>query len=275
MSKKLTKEIVNERIMARGIELVGEYTNNQAKTDFLCNNSHIWSAEPASVMRGRGCPSCADISLTKEIVNNRIADNGIRLIGDYANQRRKSLFKCDCGYEWYAKPSNLMLGTGCPRCSERIKLTKEVVNERLSSKNITLISDYITNSTRSEFQCICGYKWFTTPSNIMRASGCPVCADYGYNPGKPGWLYILIFAGFIKYGITNNLEGRLYTHKRKNGEYTIAITKLYQDGVIAQNWEKSIKIIFGGRHITKEIMPDGYTETLSLDKLELLLETVK
>lgn len=272
MSKKLTKEIVNERIKGRDIQLIDEYIDTQTKTGFKCGNQHYWLAEPASIMRGRGCPICNGIRLTKEVVNDRIRDTGIELISEYINNETKSLFECCCGHKWLTKPAHLLSGNGCPKCSNRIPLSLEIVNARLSSKNIVMISDYITNSTRSEFKCICGHKWLTTPGNVMRSTGCPACAEYGFNPSKSAWIYILDFGSYIKYGISNNLKQRLY---RYDGSYEIALSKIYEDGRVAQNWERNIKIVFGGRFVSKEIMPDGWTETLSPDKLQLLLDTIK
>ena len=47
---KLTKSIVNERLAGRGLELVGEYTNNATKTLFRCPEGHEWHRR---IRRGR------------------------------------------------------------------------------------------------------------------------------------------------------------------------------------------------------------------------------
>lgn len=273
MSRKLTKEQVNKRIIERGIHLIGEYLDNKTKTQFQCNCSHIWSAEPGSIMRGRGCPICNDVRLTWELVNVRIKNTGIQLISGYINNEIKSTFECQCGHRWKAKPKNIMTGSGCPKCSNRIRLTKEMVNDKISSRNIVMMGDCITGATKTEFKCNCGHVWQGIPKNIMKGAGCPKCAKYGFNPGKPAWIYILDFGNFIKYGISNNLNKRLYKY-RNYGRYTMIFSKLCEDGSVAKNWENHIKHILGGRYVTKEIMPDGWTETLSHDKLESLLATI-
>ena len=69
--KKLTKEIVNERIAHRGIAMTGNYINGKTKTEFACSEGHVWDALPNNVTNGTGCPHCANrVLLTKEIVNN-------------------------------------------------------------------------------------------------------------------------------------------------------------------------------------------------------------
>jgi hypothetical protein len=336
MPAKLSLEQINERLKDRGITVVGEYNGAKIKSEFECSNGHRWSAVP-----GKGCPHCAGLSpLSKDIVNQRISDRGIRMIGDYINTNTKSKFKCNCGNEWESTPSNIIKGNCCPVCSlkakaDNLRLSKEIINERLFDRNISLVGDYIDSGTKaefmcseyhtwkatpasvihgcgcpvcsknsrlskdmvnrrlfesnrniemigeytnanalSEFKCTCDYTWQSTPGNIMAGKGCPRCAKYGFQIDQPGWIYILIFETFIKYGITNDLDRRLFEHLN-NGKYTVALTKLYEDGAIALNWEKSIKITLGGRFISKEECPDGYTETLPLAKLQVLLETVK
>jgi hypothetical protein len=105
----------------------------------------------------------------------------------------------------------------------------------------------------------------------LSGNGCPLCAEYGFNPSKPAWIYVLIFANFIKYGITNNLGQRLCKHKL-NGEYTVALSKLYEDGSFALDWENYIKKTHGGKFVTKNECPDGWTETLCVSKLSDLLK---
>lgn len=261
--------------MDRGIQITGEYITAKIKTEFTCNNGHTWRASPNSVIRGAGCPLCNHDNRrsSKEEVNNRLADRGIKIIGDYLGSGTKTLFACDNDHKWETTPNSIITGKGCPHCANKFPLSKEIVNERIYNTGIRMIGDYITNKTLSLFECSNGHKWMTAVSRIMGGIGCPECAIHGYNPGKPGWLYILIFGDYIKYGITNNLSARLKQHKR-NGQYTIATTKLYEDGNKAKEWERNIKIIFGGRHVSKEICPDGYTETLCVSKLEALLDTI-
>jgi hypothetical protein len=76
---------------------------------------------------------------------------------------------------------------------------------------------------------------------------------------------------FIKYGITNNLEQRLSQHRRYNGKFEINFSQFYNSGKDALNWEKSIKQKHGGSYVTEATMPDGWTETLSIEKLKELI----
>jgi hypothetical protein len=71
--------------------------------------------------------------LTKEIINERIADRGIVLIGRYKSASIKTTFQCPDGHTWDSKPNNIMNGTGCPHCAGKAPLTKDIVNESITA----------------------------------------------------------------------------------------------------------------------------------------------
>lgn len=116
----LDKETVNERIAYRGIVMLGDYTNNFTKALFQCSEGHTWEASPQNVLAGTGCPVCAgNMPHTKETVNARIADRGIRMIDEYVNNHTRATFDCEEGHTWVTAPANVLSGTGCPTCAER------------------------------------------------------------------------------------------------------------------------------------------------------------
>lgn len=174
---RLTKDIVNQRIVDRGFRLVGEYVKARTKTTFECAVGHQWEATPANVMFGYGCPQCyGNIPLTKEIVNERIVDRGIRLVGDYVNALTKTTFECAKRHQWDAAPAQVMGGSGCPHCAGNAHLTKDIVNKRIADRNIRLVGEYVNNLVKTTFECAEGHKWEATPAHVMHDNGCPHCA---------------------------------------------------------------------------------------------------
>ncbi len=116
----LDKETVNERIAYRGIVMLGDYTNNATKALFQCSEGHTWEASPGNILAGTGCPECAgNQPHTKETVNARIADRGIRMIDEYVNNHSKATFECEECHTWVTSPAGVLSGTGCPTCAER------------------------------------------------------------------------------------------------------------------------------------------------------------
>ena len=183
MPRKITKEIVNQRLSERGIKLIGSYINVRTKTTFQCGKGHEWETKPDTVLRGYGCPICAGKhGFTKEEVNKRLEDRGVELIGDYIDSKTKTTFRCKQGHEWEARPAHILGGhkNGCPYCAGRAKLSKEIVNQRLADRGIKLIGDYVNTSTRSTFRCKHGHEWDAVADHVIRGSGCPEC--YGNIP---------------------------------------------------------------------------------------------
>lgn len=180
--KKITKDDVNKRLADRGIVLLGEYLKSHSKTTFQCYKRHIWSATPANVLYGFGCPYCSgNIPLTKQIVNERIADRGLVMLSEYINQRKKALFKCAEGHTWETAPSNVLYENGCPKCAiikraNKKRLTVATISKRLSNRNIELIDEYLNANAKTLFRCKDGHTWKATPGSVMSGNGCPHCA---------------------------------------------------------------------------------------------------
>ena len=274
--KKLSIEEINQRLLHRGVRMTGDFVNTRTKTEFTCNFSHTWIAKPNSVLNGRGCPHCSNHSpLTPSLINDRLSNRDITMIGDYTDTITKTEFKCKNNHIWLGRPGNVLSGHGCPICeSTERRLTKNAINTQLKDRGITMIGEYTNSRTKTEFECVCGYKWLGRPSGVLARTGCPSCnKGGGYKSSKPGYIYILDFGDYFKYGITNKISDRLQYHS-KSGNYQVVTTKLYENGVIAMDWENKIKRVFGGCFVTKEIMPNGWTETLCITKLDQVLKTI-
>lgn len=267
--KKLTTNEFKSRLIERKIPftLVGEYLDSRTKTLFSCDVGHTWLATPDNICRGSGCPHCdGQFPLSIRAINNRLIDRKISMIGEYVNANTKTKFKCDKDHFWEATPANVITGNGCPHCASRAPLTKEIINQRLSFREIEMIGDYVPIRFKTAFRCKNNHIWSSKIDNVLNGNGCPSCAEFGFNPDKSSTLYILIFENFVKYGITNHLEQRL-RQLEKNGKYVIHKIKNFENGRHARDLENMIKKKLGGSYVTETICPAGWTETLSLEKL--------
>jgi predicted GIY-YIG superfamily endonuclease len=120
---------------------------------------------------------------------------------------------------------------------------------------------------KTRFKCECSFEWDSTPGNILSGKGCPVCASYGFNQNKDGYSYIIMFETFVKFGITNDINRRLREHTKMNGKYDIVKIKK-MSGSDAIKWERFIKTHYKGNYVSKDICPDGWTETLPLSLVD-------
>jgi len=281
MTKKLTREDINERLASRGITLLSEYENAHTKALFRCAVGHERLVKPCDVLHKSNykCAVCSQRVSSKEEVNRQLADakRTVRLIGEYKGALTKTLFRCECGHEWQSKP-NLVLGSGnCPVCADR-SWNSEFINATLQDqgRDIEMIGEYVNSIIPTTFKCSLNHRWNTSAGNILYkiTSGCPTCANYGFKPSKPAYVYVIKYPTFIKYGIANNLEQRLEQHRRW-GNYEVMHTRLYDTGTQAKTIEQQVKKKFGGSYVGIEIMGNGWTETLAPEQLNALLETVR
>lgn len=266
-----TADTVNRRLSDRNIVLTGQYVNALTKTTFRCAYKHEWSATPNNVLRGRGCPHCSNrAKLDVTTINDRLKEREIEAISPVIKGR--TLFRhLICDTKWESGISNVLNNnSGCPECAGNVKLSNSLLNERLQNRNIVADGKYVNARTPMKFNCEFGHSWLATPDNILRGKGCPECAAYGFDPSKQAWEYIFVRDGYLKYGITNDLPRRLKEHRR-GGELTLVHEQYHKTGYPALEWENGIKRTYGGKFASKEQCPDGYTETLSLSHLSLLL----
>ena len=219
--KKFTKyntEKINFALLPRGIILLDEYNGPNVKVNFKCSEGHVWSALTSNVLHKTGCPQCKGGSkLTPRqigIIRDDLKNRGITF-NEYISFSSKTDFTCMYGHKWSTTLNSVHNGkTGCPYCANRPPLTKEIMNERLIGRGITLIGKYISCHFKTEFKCDFGHNWLATPDNIIRkGQGCPTCAlDFA----KPTQIYVLEISGnddlFTGFGISNRAKTRIDTH---------------------------------------------------------------
>lgn len=109
----------------------------------------------------------------------------IEVIDQYINSDTKIKHRCKIDqHEWYARPSTILKGTGCPICGTRAMVKAEskthdsyVKEVALINPNIIVIGRYINAKTKVKHRCkIDDYEWDAAPTNILRGKGCPKCA---------------------------------------------------------------------------------------------------
>lgn len=213
--------------------------------------------------------------LSLSTINDRIKSTGIVMLEECKNIMTPTLFKCGNNHEFMAAPHNILNRGGCKECFlDSRRLTSDVVNEQIKDSGFEMIGEYLGTNIKTRFRCSSGHEWDVRPANIKSGKGCPHCSKYGFDSNKPAWIYLISFENFFKYGITNNLQQRLWTHKHKNGGFKLIHSVYYEDDKIASEWEKSVKIAHGGRFVNKDVCPDGWTETLCPTKLELVRQSM-
>lgn len=181
---------------------------------------------------------------------------------------------CGHGHDWVAPVGERRRGYGCPYCAGR-KVWVGFNDLATTDPEVALEADGWdpTSVTRGHekpkaWLCgACGFRWTATPNNRTNMrSGCPACADHGYNATKPGYLYLLgqPHSGLVKVGITNVPEVRFAQHQRRQWRARELLGPM--DGEEARRLEQGILAMVRSRGIepgdpesTGQV--GGYTET--------------
>jgi hypothetical protein len=275
MSKKLTIEEINLKLTDRGITVIGEYKSNATPVKVQCSQGHIWEPRIGNLIsRKDGCPHCSRHSSvftwTTESINDKLKSRGITLISEYSGKvKDKGTFVCTNNHEWVTSVNSVLNGRGCKKChGKTIPLTLEIIKERYSKFGYSVDGVYTGHGCNLTFTCSKGHVWKGNSGNTR----CSSCAKYGFDINRKAYGYILQFDGFIKYGISNSIESRLYRHKIHNPKHEVLVKYEFDSGADAKNWENTIKTEFGGRYVDKTLCPDGWTETLPNDLIPQVIE---
>lgn len=236
MGKKFTHTEYVHRVaeINPNIEILEEYKGIKIPILHKCLIHNIeWMVKPEYIVQGRGCSECIKENshkTHKEYVEEVAKINpNIEVIGEYASARTKILHRCKIdGYEWYAYPFNIIMGTGCPKCANdsvkyknRKTHDKYIKNLVLINPNIEVIDKYVNAKTKILHRCkICGYEWKVIPNAIMNGNGCPVCSGklIGQPPEYQNSMWSSEYKDlFAKYFTEEQMKSYMpYSHKKIN-----------------------------------------------------------
>jgi len=180
---------------------------------------------------------------------------------------------------------------GCKYCSNNVRPTDEELLQRIKAtgikSNFTVKEILRSSSGRLKDVDVslicnkCDNNWVTSVDCIRLGRSCPQCAYSGFNTALPAKLYILrvvsednILQGY-KYGITCDIERRLYEHKRDCRplviNFELSHSWEYPSGLNAQLHERAIRKKFGS-YFKQWELPSGFTETISIQDLGDLVD---
>src|ERR1700690_139077 len=79
MPKKLTNEIVDDRLKGSDIIRLGNYVNGNTPIDFKCLlDDNIWETTPSNILnKNTGCPLCSTPGLNQKLLYSVLKENNI------------------------------------------------------------------------------------------------------------------------------------------------------------------------------------------------------
>lgn len=134
------------------IKVIGKYVNANTKIKCKCLIDNCeWDAIPRTLLKGHGCPLCAGNKKKThdEYVHDvMIINSDIEVVGKYISADDAILHRCKKdGFEWFAKPNNILGGKGCPKCCSSVG--ERFVASYLKNNHISFIEQYTFDECRN------------------------------------------------------------------------------------------------------------------------------
>lgn len=226
---RVTLEDAKSRLVGRNIEIIEYGGKSNARSRFRCTVDgcgYEWETLFTSVDGGSGCQACAGSKpWTSERLEDVLVDKGIQLLNFAGGAHGNSTFQCtdpECGYVWATSIGNLSRSWNCPKCSGSAPVTEEDVRRRLKGRPIELVKYAGKVALHSRFRCTkpeCGHEWDVSFNSLdNRGTGCPACAEYGFNPDKPATFYTYRITcrndTYLGFGITGDFAERSARHQK-------------------------------------------------------------
>lgn len=119
-----TIEDLNEFATKKGGKcLSNKYTRADNKYLWECSKGHQWETtfneiKGSSKHKATWCPYCSGKAkkTIEDMQELAIKNNGICLSNEYIGAFKHLLWKCECGHEFKAMPTNVQQGKWCPKC---------------------------------------------------------------------------------------------------------------------------------------------------------------
>lgn len=187
--RKMTNDEFRQKLASINprVEPLEPYINSGTKILVKCLKcANEWKVAPNSLLSGHGCPKCAgNIRKTDDEFRSQLSavNSQIEPLDSYVSANSKIKVKCkQCQNVWEAKPSTLLFGHGCPRCSHgsSLKSNEQFVAEvKRKYPNLKIFSVYKSANEPVNVECgECGYRWSTKAVSLVAAksAGCPQCS---------------------------------------------------------------------------------------------------
>ena len=276
--KKLTTQEFIDRACAVHGDKYGYafsvYRSTNEKVFIHCHDHGIFEQSPNNHLKGNGCPSCAGVKkhTNESFIEKAKAVHGHKYdysLVEYNSTHSKVTIICKEHSVFEQSPANHLGGKGCPKCkgiaaSKAQRSTTEEFIEKARKLHgdgcdYSMV-DYVNAATKVKVVCPEHGVFFQTPTSHLQGSGCPGCADYGFDRTKFGVLYVLRSdcGRYMKIGITNKPVQRHAQLSRATPFSFKRIELIEGPGDQIANLEKELLAEYQPAEFTETF--DGYSE---------------
>lgn len=292
MNETQKKEKYAQKLRDAGIEfeVVGRYLSTPEgyrNQEFRCSKGHeVWGSR-ARMLKGQvKCPSCPEYGHRrrdhKGYENELLEMEATRFpIEQYKGALIPILHQCQEGHIHKVSPKSVLSGADCLECQGTLRYTNETFDKKLIELKIyqhSRISDINGIHNKIKLKChTCDNEWETLAQNILKGSGCPNCAIFGFNKSKPAHLYYVRLEKddktYYKIGVTNKDPAKRFNNC-PGLKVKILLLEYFDRGANALFKEQKILETYKEFNVKdKDFLPQGgYTELFVKDVLNLDLD---
>jgi hypothetical protein len=260
------------------------------KLKWKCPIGHHYTATGFSRARGGKCPVCQNRMILPgyndlETTHPEIAKFALGWDpSKYGSGSREVLeWRCEKRHTWRAAIYVRVRNQNCAYCSGDLLWRGfndlQTTHPEIAKEAHEWSTDSLMAGSRKKMKWIClnGHIWSSavyTRTRKSRPSGCPTCAESGFDPNADGYFYFLTHQGWemFQIGITNDPDRRIAKHKRSGWELLELRGPI--DGHLSRQWETAILRMLKakGADLSNDKIAgkfDGYSEAWSKSTFEV------
>lgn len=163
------------------------YTNIDKRYKWTCANGHTWFASFHSVYHhNTWCPECAHRGggskggIYRAKLKTILKKLKWEMVSEYGCDHSRTMFRCQYGHKFKAKPSEISYDSKCPVCNKKQMLVSKVI-ETINLKKGELLTDTndIVKIRDTVISCKCdeGHIFQISLNNLLNCNTwCPECA---------------------------------------------------------------------------------------------------
>lgn len=164
-------------------------------------------------------------------------------------------------------------GYGCGHCAGSAPLDPAVCVAEMRAAGFEPLEPYPGSDKRWLCRCPGGHEVHLRLTGVRTGKGCRMCATYGIDLAGPAKVYVITHREWkaVKVGIgaCTGYTSRLLQHKRRGWELYHA--RDFPTGAAAYDVEQAVLDRLRGEKLcpflTKDVMPNGWSETCSADRV--------
>lgn len=288
-----------------------EFKGNRTKLVLECQTHGVWKTTGYSdYLSGYGCSKCGrgivEAASTKEdsfhinkfVETGKYPEKSVFWRSDKVNTsgvKAHWFFKCPiCSEDEYTKAglcsgtfevlrSDLKMGILPCRCSDKPNWTKEqyeyrikkkMLENKTTDKFIGFINGFKNINSFFTRECVFHGSYDTRVANYLNSNhSCPLCGSHSQKECYINFIKDKETLIALKFGIAKDSEERI---KSQNRESSFDVKQhgvwSFPDVKSCKSAERYIKKHLPCKVLTKQEMPDGYTETTSVENLETIIK---